>query len=172
MEQAILLTGRPGVGKTTLIERVLQGLPHRAGGFTTREVRGPDGQRTGFEVVTLDGQVGRLAQVGLRSHHRVGRYGVDLDALDNLAVPAMVQAQAAGWIVVVDEIGPMELFSGRFRQAIQAIIDDGQTRILGTIMQRPNPFADVVKSHPRVRLVEVTRTNRDALVAEIRGWLS
>ncbi len=162
---AILLTGAPGCGKTTLIRNVLAQLKRPAGGFFTQEVR-QGGMRQGFEVNLLRGPRGRLAQVGLSSRYRIGKYGVDLDFLEQAAVPELYNAAQAGQLVVVDEIGPMELFSARFRQAVQDLLA-GNADLLGTVVRRPHPFADLVKQHPRVEVIEVRLDNRDALANQL-----
>ncbi len=88
MKTAILLTGAPRCGKTTLLQKVLVSYTGPAGGFYTREVR-KDGRRTAFEMVTLDGKTGILAGVHLPGPPRVSKYGVDLDALECVAIPAI-----------------------------------------------------------------------------------
>jgi nucleoside-triphosphatase len=165
MLKAILLTGSPGCGKTTLIRRVVDSLSTPAGGFYTQEMR-EHGTRKGFEIVTLDGRRGILAHVDVRSSKRIGKYGVDIAALDRLAVGAMRKAVAGGCLVVIDEIGPMELLSPAFREAVLEALA-GEGGVLGTIARRSLPFADRVKAMPGVRLIEVRRDNREALLPHI-----
>ncbi len=165
----LLLTGPPGSGKTTIIRRAVERLGARAGGFYTQELR-EVGTRTGFEIVTLDGQHATLARVGVRALHMVGRYGVDVEAVERVAVPALERAVASGSLVVVDEIGKMELFSPRFREAVLNALARG-ARVLGTVMLAPHPFADGVKRDPRVRLVTVTQSARDAALRDVLEWL-
>jgi nucleoside-triphosphatase len=169
----ILLTGRPGVGKTTALRRIVEGLEGSAGGFYTREVR-TGGRRTGFELVTLEGERALLATTDpsaeLGRPVSFGRYRVDLEAIDAVGVPALVLALQQGRVVVVDEIGPMEIRSARFREAILKILD-GEAPVVGTIYGRPQPFADRVKAHPRARVREITMDNRDALPGEVLAEL-
>ena len=169
MGAAILLTGRPGCGKTTLIRGVLAGLRSPAGGFYTREIRA-QGKRLGFEIVTLDGIHGTLAHINIRSSKRVGKYGVDLEALDRLGTGAIREALAAGGLVVIDEIGPMEIASPRFRQAVLAALES-QSPVLGTIVGRSTPFTDAIKRRPEVTLIEVRPDNRDELVEHVLNLL-
>jgi nucleoside-triphosphatase len=101
MKTTILFTGSPGSGKTILIRNVISRLSMPVGGFYTQEIR-QTGVRKGFGIVTLDGQHGLLAHVNNQSRHRVGKYGVDIDALEGLALPAIVDAAAKRWLGSVD----------------------------------------------------------------------
>ena len=167
---AILITGRPGSGKTTLIRQVVESLDAPAGGFYTRETREPGGRRTGFEIVTLAGEVAALAGVGITGPHRVGRYGVDLDALERVGVPAIERAVEAGQLVVIDEIGKMELLSTAFQRAVIEVFR--RYRLLfGAIMQSPHPFADELKAQPDVFVFELTEQNRDHVRAAVETQL-
>ena len=166
----ILLTGAPGVGKTTLLRGIIEKLDWPCGGFFTREVRDAQGHRAAFELATLGGQTGLLAQFDLQSPWRVGRYGVTLEALEALAVPAILAAARAGQVVVIDEIGPMEFFSAPFCTAVQEALDNAPA-VLGTIVQRSTPTGDRIKARPDVQLIEVTRQNRDHLVDRVLAAL-
>jgi len=80
MGRTVLLTGRPGVGKTTLIQKWVASRPGRCGGFYTQELR-ESGTRVGFEIVTLDGKRALLAHVRRPGPPRVGKYGGGLARL-------------------------------------------------------------------------------------------
>jgi len=164
-----LLTGRPGTGKTSLIKQAIAGVGGKAGGFYTEEIRNR-GIREGFKLVTLDGQEATLAHVNIHSPYRVSKYGVDVASLDRLGVASLRQAAQQCDLVVIDEIGKMELFSAKFREAVIQIIDSGK-KVLGTIMLNPEPWADRIKQKPQVYLIEVTRNNSDEVREELRSWL-
>lgn len=165
----LLVTGRPGIGKTTLLERVVAALPPgTVSGFVTREERA-GGRRTGFVIRTLDGRTAVLARVGREPGPRVGRYGVDLAALEAIAVPTL-EPRVGVRLLVIDEIGKMECLSGRFRAAVQAALD-GPLGVLATIAQAGEGFLAAVRDRPDVRLLEVTRDNRDALAARVLALL-
>jgi len=169
MKQAYLLTGPPGVGKTTLIKEAITAIEQRAGGFYTREMRS-QGVRQGFEIVTLDGASAILASVDFHGPHRVSKYGVMVDNMDNVGVAALRRAIKECDIVVVDEIGKMELFSPAFREAVLEALDSGK-KLLGTIMLAPHPWADRIKQDPRVEVVMVSRANHQQVAKELLAWL-
>jgi len=169
MKTVYLLTGRPGTGKTSLIKQAAAGLKGRAGGFYTEEIR-VAGTRLGFKLVTLDGQEAVLARVDFQSRYRVGKYGVDIDGLDKVGVPALVAAISQRDVIVIDEIGKMELFSSRFREVVLEAVNSGKS-VLGTIMFSPHPWADDIKRQPQVKLVEVARTNYRRVLADVKQWV-
>lgn len=171
MGRTLLLTGRPGVGKTTVIRQVVSRLGRVAGGFYTAEVR-EQGQRTGFRLVALDGPQGMLASVKIASPYRVGRYGVHLQDLEQVGVEAIRRALAQPdvAVVVVDEIGRMELLSAAFREVVQAVLDSPKL-VLATVMAGPQPWVDALKARSNVTLVEVTPANRQTLPDQIIAWL-
>jgi nucleoside-triphosphatase len=150
LHRKILLTGRPGCGKTTLIKRVVKNLPQGAGGFYTEEIR--DGStRAGFKIVTLDGEEVVFAHVDFKTSNHVGKYGLDLSALERIGVGA---------------IGPMEIRSPIFRDTVNEALDS-EVPVLATIFARPVPFTDPIKFRPDVTLIEVRPDNRERLVSEL-----
>ena len=169
MKQVYLLTGRPGTGKTSLVKQAVAEVRGKAGGFYTEEIRS-QGIRQGFKLVTLDGQDAILAHVDIDSLHRVSKYGVDIDSLDRVGVSALRKAAEQCDLVVVDEIGKMELFSANFREAVLQIIGSGR-RVIGTIMLNSNPWADAIKRQPQVNLITVTRANYHQVLEELLRWL-
>ena len=166
----LLLTGRPGVGKTTLLRRALATFAGRAGGFYTREIR--EGQRrVGFALVTLDGEEAVLARVAFADRQRVSRYGVDVEALDRVGVAAVRRALRESDLVVVDEVGKMELLSPAFREAVGEAVASGKP-LLGTVMLAANPWADRLKRVPRVEVVYLDEHNRGEVETRLREWLA
>jgi nucleoside-triphosphatase len=170
MGRTLLLIGRPGIGKTTVIQAVVERLAGQAGGFYTEEIRGPGG-RKGFRLVTLDGQEAVMAHVNLRGQGRprVGRYGVDVGAIERVGVAALRRAMQEERIVVVDEIGKMELFCGPFKEAVLQAMG-GPCAVVATAMARPNPWVDGLKAMPNVTIWEVTVENRDGLAEQVVHW--
>jgi len=167
---AVLITGPPRSGKTTLVRAVLDAIAVPAAGFYTAELRDGDGRRCGFELVTLEGERATLAALDLEGPHRVGHYGVDLDALDRVGVPAIEAAIESGSLVVIDEIGAMELLSTRFQGAVIEAVRRSRL-VFGTVMQRPHPFADELKAQRDTLLFELTAGNRDDVQALVEAQL-
>jgi nucleoside-triphosphatase len=170
MKRVYLLTGKPGTGKTSLIKQAVAQFRGKAGGFYTEEIRS-QGTRLGFKLVNLDGQEATLAHVDFSSRYRVSKYGVDVDSLDRVGVSALRRAVEQCDLVIVDEIGKMELFSAGFRETVREIMESGK-RVLGTIMLAPNLWADNIKRHPQVNLVEVTRANYHRVLDDLQRWLN
>lgn len=164
-----MLTGKPGVGKTTLIKDLLQQTDVAAGGFYTEEIR-ENGVRQGFRIVRLDGATATLAHTNIKGSQRVGKYVVDIEALDRTGVAALGDAVRHKRLVVVDEIGKMEMFSPAFREIVSRTLA-GNKPVLGTIMLAPHPWADEVKRKPNVTVVQLTKENRQEVRALLKDWL-
>ena len=169
MKQVYLLTGSPGTGKTSIIKQAIVGMKGKVGGFYTEEIRS-QGVREGFRLVTLDGRSAILAHTDIHRQYSVSKYGVDVESLERVGVSALHHAVEECDLVVIDEIGKMELFSTNFREAVLHIIDSGK-KVLGTIMLSPHPWADAIKRQPQVNLIMVTRANYQQVLEELQQWL-
>lgn len=163
MGQAILLTGDPQSGKTTVIKQILERLECAVSGFYTLEIRNGK-ERKGFKIVTLNGIEKLLAHVEIDSPLRVGKYGVDLSALDFIVAESIEKAiQSDKFVIVVtDEIGPMEILSKKFCDAVMELLKK-DIILVGTIVKRSFPFTDEIKSMPNVTILEVTRDNQETI---------
>jgi nucleoside-triphosphatase len=172
-EQAswMLLEGRPGIGKSTLARRLLALLQQagvQVGGFTTAELRA-GGRRKGFVVEAASGAREVLAHVDLPGPPRVGRYGVDLPAFERVALPAL-RTPRSGGVVVVDELGKMELASTPFREAVDELLGR-DVAVVATVHLARHRFTDALKRRPDVQLIQVTEGTRDALPERLRDLL-
>ncbi|KNC24423.1 hypothetical protein FF38_14176 [Lucilia cuprina] len=170
----ILLTGPPGVGKTTLVRKICEDLRNKhkivCHGFYTEEVRNPNSrERIGFDVVTLNEKRGHLA----RSDNTkkigpfVGKYQVYVKDFEELALPLLCSSTERD-LLVIDEVGKMELKSRKFEMAVQNCIM--KTFILATVpyeLRQPLPLIDTLKNHPKAQIIVVTKENRNSLQDEI-----
>lgn len=160
----LLLTGRPGVGKTTVVTATVARLRDRGvevSGFYTEEVR-DEGRRVGFDIVILGDAADAvpLARIGLSSDVTVARYGVDVAAVADHVLPTL--HEPTGEVVAVDEIAPMELACPGFAEAVERLLDDDR-HVLATVHARAGGFADRVKARDDVEVLTVTTDNRDDL---------
>jgi nucleoside-triphosphatase len=166
----LLLTGSPGCGKTTVVERLADRLADlRLAGFYTAEVR-QGGRRVGFEAVGWHGRRAVLARLGAPSCLRVGRYGVDPAALAPLLEDELERPAAAVDLFFLDEIGKMEVASRRFCEAVGRVLD-GPVPVVATVALRGGGLIAAVKARPDVRLVTVTQENREQLPEELEAWV-
>jgi nucleoside-triphosphatase len=157
----IFVTGPPQCGKSTLIERVVRKIQTPTTGFYTRELR-KKGKRVGFSITTMDGKEGVLAHQHIRSPYKVGKYGVNLDHIDRIAVPSMIPSKSEE-IIVIDEIGKMECFSPLFRQTLMKILDS-ENPIIASIAQKGDRFIQEIKQREDILLLQISEKNRDEMV--------
>ncbi len=165
MSKNLLLTGPPGIGKTTVVKSVIDILKQRLDGpplcgFYTEEVR-KEGQRIGFLIKTLRGREGLLAHRDFPSPHRVGKYGVSLENLENIAIP-IIEAPCPGGILIIDEIGKMECFSTHFVRAVAEALDS-PVPVISTIGMFEDRQIRNFKLRADVTMLEISLQNRDSL---------
>lgn len=167
---AFLLTGEPQVGKTSIVKRVIELAKCKFEGFYTQEIR-TEGERRGFELVTLTGEKRLFADVNIQSPYCVGRYGVDLQALHlTLESSTLKPASDERVIFVVDEIGPMQMLSGKFQMTISKLLED-KCMMIGTIVNRSFPFSDEIKSINGVIISEVTPDTHNDVIQDMLSFL-
>ena len=171
----ILVTGRPGIGKTTAVSKVVELLRkdgHRVGGFISREVR-KSGRRIGFEVIDLQsGRKGWLAKVGGGYGPRIGKYTVDLGAFEDVGVKALEKSLLEDEVIVVDEIGPMEFFSRKFKDVVWRALESPKP-VVATIHWKVNRnvFGRRILARSDIEIFELTLSNRDRIPFEIHRKL-
>ncbi|MBD3190068.1 MAG: NTPase [Candidatus Heimdallarchaeota archaeon] len=161
----ILLTGYPGIGKTTAIIKLVDQIEKKCAGFYTEEIRNARGKRVGFKVKTLsEDREAILAHVDIQSNYRVSKYGVAIKSFEEVALPEMSQSDAD--FIVIDEIGKMELFSKKFKNKLIECLNQG--KVIATITKRGGgSFVQEIKERKDVELLEITKANRDTIVEKI-----
>ncbi len=166
----LLLTGSPGCGKTTVLERVAEHLGDlRLAGFLTLELR-EHGHRVGFEAVGLGGRRVILAHVRFRSLVSVGRYGVQPDRLVPLIEEELNRPPGAVDAYLIDEIGKMECHCPQFISTMTRLLTE-PIPVISTIAVRGGGFIAEVRNRPDLQVVEVTQGNRDTLPGQIAAWV-
>lgn len=167
--RVLWLTGAPGVGKTTLIKRLAEAVANCSlGGFYTEEIR-RDGAREGFRLANFRGDTAVMAHVEFPKRYRVGRYGVNVAAIDAIAGAALSAALPVD-LYLIDEVGKMECMSEVFVHALRALLNE-PTTVIGTISQAGGGLVAELKQRPGSTLWEVTRENRDGLPIDVLAWL-
>lgn len=164
----ILITGLPGIGKTTLIKQLVYGLSrYRTRGFYTEEIRQED-ERKGFQLVSLNGKRSILAHVlhvPIDSPYRIGKYWVDVSAFDSF-LDSLGLTEPGEGIIVIDEIGKMECLSVKFVRTIQELLDS-ENIVIATIAHTDGGIKGKIKEREDVRLFRMNLENRDTIKDEI-----
>ncbi len=166
MKRLFFVTGPPGIGKTTVILKTVDSLKNnglRVGGMISREVR-EKGSRVGFELIDLDtGQKGWLAHVNQPEGPRIGKYRVNMSDLNTIGTLSILNAVAGAQIVVIDEIGPMELHLPAFKDAVTKAANSGKL-LLGVMHHSAlDPLIEQLKKRDDSEILEVTHGNRNEL---------
>ncbi len=161
----LLITGLPGVGKTTLIKKLYERLRDFGPvGFYTEEVR-EGGQRKGFELVSLEGKRGLLSHQQIESPYRVGQYRVDVKSFEGF-LGSISFLEPLTRLIIIDEIGKMECFSNQFKKLLGEILDS-QKWVIATIALKGAGLIAEVKQRKDIKLFEITKRNRESLFGEI-----
>ena len=166
MKENILITGRPGAGKSSLVKRLLEHIPtDAASGFLTEEIR--DGfQRVGFRVVTTDGREGLLAHVKLSGDRQVGRYGVDVTGFEKLVLHLIDPKVVESPILVIDEIGRMECLSVKFCAAVDFALGSSNL-VVATAGLVESGYPAELRKRSGIEVLELDRENREETFAKV-----
>ncbi len=158
----IVLVGPPRIGKTTVIKKVVSKLGDGCAGFYTEEMKEQD-ERVGFKLVAVGKESCTLSHRDIHGHVHVGKYGVDLDCVESVGVVAIKKGIKTGKVVIIDEIGKMEILSRSFKFSVLDALDSKST-VVATMPNKREPFFDKIRARKDVEVLEVTEANRDRLV--------
>jgi len=161
----ILITGMPGVGKTTLIKKIANELKHLSpAGFYTDEIR-VHGERVGFKLIDLNGRRAILSHKDIKSPYRVGKYGVDIKAFEEFLslIPFFSPSTC---VIIIDEIGKMECFSKKFKILLNEILNSKKL-LIATIAMKGAGLISEIKKRKDIILFSLTTNNRDFILNEI-----
>ena len=169
-KRVLLLTGNPGVGKTTVLTKTVEALKAEGigvGGMISREAR--EGKmRVGFEILDLtSNKHGWLAHINQRTGPQVGKYHVNLEDLENIGATAIVEAAEKCDVIAIDEIGPMELFSQKFKQAVKQALESRKVVLAVVHAKARDQLINEVKRREDAEIFTVTLINRDSLSEEL-----
>jgi nucleoside-triphosphatase len=170
LKRVLLLTGSPGVGKTTVLLKTVNALKdkgYRVGGMISREVR-EGGTRVGFEILDLgSSKRGWLAHVNQKSGPQVGRYRVNIADLNAIGAQAILDAVENCDVIAIDEIGPMELFSEKFKEAALKALDSGKPVVAIIHWKARNKLLNEAKLREDAEISTITLQNREKLHEQI-----
>jgi nucleoside-triphosphatase len=170
MTRILILTGAPGVGKTTILTKTVNALKTkgaRVGGMVTREVR-EDNVRVGFEILDLNSDKhGWLAHVKGQGDPQVGKYHVNINDLNNVGVAAITYALEKCDVIAIDEIGPMELFSQKFKQVVSQALEGKKIMLMVVHGKAQDPIVTQVKRRVDAEIFNVTFSNRENLTEQL-----
>ena len=170
MPNNILISGYPGVGKTTLINKISKRSNCKIGGFYTHEKK-ESGKRTGFYITDFNGNQMVMADVNLDFPYHVGKYGVNVKAFEKIGIPALKNADKNADLIVIDEIGKMEMFSSKFCDMLEKIFDSSKP-VLATIKEKDCKLTARLKARDDVEIYHLTRQNRGNMMEKILKRLS
>jgi len=165
VKKNLLVTGLPGVGKTTLIKKLSEALKDfHPVGFYTEEIR-ERGERKGFELISLEGKRGLLSHKEIRSSYKVGQYKVDIKSFEEF-LDSISFFNPLTHLIIIDEIGKMECFSDQFKKIMKEILNS-EKWVIATVAFKGSGLITEVRERKDVQLFEINKKNRDSLFSEI-----
>jgi len=171
LKRVLILTGAPGIGKTTVLIKTVEALKAKGvnvGGMISREVR-EGNVRVGFEIIDLtNNKQGCLANVKQKDGPQIGKYHVNLEDLEDIGVTAITEAVEKCAVVAIDEIGPMELFSEKFKEAVKKALASSKVVLAVVHAKARDPLIYEAKQRDDAEIFTVTLDNRDSLTKELK----
>lgn len=163
----IIITGKPGTGKTTLIKRIKNHLEEkgaRIGGIFTPEIR-EGKKRTGFEMVDImTSEKGILAKRG-GPGPRVGSYGVNLETIKRVGIPSIEKAIRSADYILIDEVAPMELKNPQFMIKVEEALSSDKT----VIAAFHRGLIQNIKDREDLQIFEINPKNREIIYEKIKS---
>jgi len=170
------ITGLPGVGKTETLMKIIAKLEahdHQVGGMITPTIE-ENKIRVGFKILDWKTKEEAIfSQVGMDSADHVGDYGIDLKTLARIGVGAIRNAieDEKTEIIVIDEVGKMEMLSDEFCQAVKDALDCNKPMLMTLHKKSRNPLLQDIRRRDDVRILEVTPVNQNLLPYKIEKIL-
>jgi len=166
------ITGMPEVGKTRSLLKIIEFLEtagYTLEGMITEPVIKKT-ERVGFYVEdwqTHEREV--FAHVDFDLINKVGEYGVDEKALERIGIPAIEKAINNNdvHIIIIDEIGKMEVLSERFCEVVIEALDSNKPIIVTLHKKSRTPLLQDIRRRDDIRILEVTPVNRNLLPYKI-----
>jgi nucleoside-triphosphatase len=170
LKRVLLLTGNPGVGKTTVLMTTVNALKEKGysvGGIISREIR-ESGTRVGFEILDLhSSKRGWLAHVNQKSGPQVGKYRVNIEDLNAIGAQAILDAVENCDVIAIDEIGPMELFSEKFKEAVRKALESRRLVIAIIHWKARDVLISEARKREDAEIITVTYENREKLNEQV-----
>ncbi|MCI4330578.1 MAG: NTPase [Thermoplasmata archaeon] len=164
------ITGLPGSGKTQTLLRIIQLLEQegiKVGGMVTEPIIERQ-RRTGFQITNwLTKEHAVFAHEGLKSRVKSGRYGVNLEALEGLGTRSLLEARESADVIVIDEVGKMEVESDVFTKSVTETLDTNKSIVMTLHKKSRNPLLQDIRRRDELRLLEVTPVNKNLLAFKI-----
>ncbi len=172
MKPKILITGPPRCGKSTLISKLIEHYSKKnyvIFGFKTPEVRNNDGNRVGFDLEDIfSGKKTQLARIGnYKTQFKLGKYRIFIDKFEKLILKLELIQNKKVDLIVLDEIGKMELFSRKFQEFVKKIFRSNISIIATIGKKMQHPLKDYILNVPEVILFNLTRQNQQKVFQEI-----
>jgi len=169
LKKNILITGNPGVGKTTVIRTIAEELKgFQPVGFYTSEIR-EHGIRKGFELISLSGDKGILSHINIESSYRVGKYNVNLKGFESFLDTLPLRNDSVS-LIIIDEIGKMECFSHYFIKITREILSSSKV-FLASISLKGSGLIAEIKTRKDIELFELRKDNRNSLMSDVIAYI-
>ena len=164
------ITGLPGSGKTQTLLRIIQLLEAEGvsvGGMVTEPIVERQ-RRVGFQLTNwITKEKAVFAHEGLKSRIRSGRFGVNLQALEQVGTKALADARQSADVIVIDEVGKMEVESDTFTKSVVETLDANKSIVMTLHKKSRNPLLQDIRRRDELRLLEVTPVNKNLLAVKI-----